>query len=307
MDSTTRLLLNKPNPDPVTGDFVDISKLNENADKIDAAISATPCTSATRPASPFQGQIILETDTGRMYVRLGSSWVQLMVSAGATGSFLSHIESQRPTSSDVVIRHKLAADSQYRFQLFGDGRLLIGDGASAQDTNLYRGGTSLLKTDDAFQAVGAFNSHLVALKTGNETLPLSTITMQDDDHLFISVEANATYLLDGDIIYYAAVGADLQAGWSLPAGASMEWSGNSASATHTGTPSFEGSIKFESRNITQTQSWGGTGTIIHAAPRGCVQTAGTAGLLRFRWAQQTSVADNNIVYAKSWIRLHRVA
>lgn len=33
------------------------------------------CTSSTRPASPFQGQCIYETDTNRLYVWNGSSWV----------------------------------------------------------------------------------------------------------------------------------------------------------------------------------------------------------------------------------------
>jgi hypothetical protein len=33
------------------------------------------CTSSTRPASPFEGQIIYETDTDRVLVYNGSSWI----------------------------------------------------------------------------------------------------------------------------------------------------------------------------------------------------------------------------------------
>jgi len=33
------------------------------------------CTSSTRPASPFEGQVIFETDTDRLYVYNGSAWV----------------------------------------------------------------------------------------------------------------------------------------------------------------------------------------------------------------------------------------
>lgn len=309
MDSTARLGMNKPNPDPVTGDPVDITKLNENFDKIDAAINATLCTSTTRPSSPFQGQVIQETDTGRIYARIGSSWVQFLISAGATGAFLSHIESQRPSTFDHVLRHKLAGDTEYRLIIRADGQIQIGQGGTTPpDVNLYRASANNLKTDNALIVQGALNAHLVAVKTGNETLPPSTTTMQDDDHLFIGgLAANATYILDGDIIYYAAVGADLQAGWSAPAGSTMEWSSWAPSASHTGSPAYEGVLKFESRNISQTQAWGGTGAIIHAMPRGCLQTSGTTGTLRFRWAQQAAVADSNIVYAKSWIRLQRVA
>lgn len=152
--TTPRLLLQKPNPDPVTGDVVDIAVLNANFDKLDSVVSATPCTSSTHPPTPFQGQIILETDTGRMYVWSGAAWVQLLLSAAAPGAFLSHIESQRPTASDVVIRHKLAGDAQYRVQLLGSGYLALGDGANPTDTNLYRRGAGLLGTDQSFRASG---------------------------------------------------------------------------------------------------------------------------------------------------------
>jgi hypothetical protein len=33
------------------------------------------CTSTTRPASPFEGQVIFETDTDRLYVYNGTAWV----------------------------------------------------------------------------------------------------------------------------------------------------------------------------------------------------------------------------------------
>lgn len=35
---------------------------------------AIPCTSTSRPASPFEGMLICETDTGRVLIRLGGSW-----------------------------------------------------------------------------------------------------------------------------------------------------------------------------------------------------------------------------------------
>lgn len=65
--STTRLALYKPGggltgailPDEVA----DIDKINSNMDLIDAAIGLTICTSTTRPATPYNGQPIYETDT----------------------------------------------------------------------------------------------------------------------------------------------------------------------------------------------------------------------------------------------------
>lgn len=66
--TTTRLALRKPNPAP-GGDNVSVANdLNANWDKLDSAVSFTVCTNATRPATPFQGQAIFETDTGNSYV-----------------------------------------------------------------------------------------------------------------------------------------------------------------------------------------------------------------------------------------------
>lgn len=73
MTTTTRLGLTKP----AGSDLVDISVLNVNSDKIDAAVGAKVVTSGTRPSTPFDGQIIYETDTQKSYVYRSStsSWV----------------------------------------------------------------------------------------------------------------------------------------------------------------------------------------------------------------------------------------
>ena len=70
--NTTKLALSKP--DGV--DLVDVAVLNGNFDKIDAASGATVCTSTTRPATPFNGQIIFETDTlnALVYRTSTTSW-----------------------------------------------------------------------------------------------------------------------------------------------------------------------------------------------------------------------------------------
>jgi hypothetical protein len=67
--STTRLGLRKPDPTDTVSVSLD---LNANADKLDAAIGATVCTSGARPGSPFQGQLIFETDTNRLLYYPGS-------------------------------------------------------------------------------------------------------------------------------------------------------------------------------------------------------------------------------------------
>ena len=73
--NTTKLALSKPDGT----DLVDIAVLNGNFDKIDAASGATICTSSTRPASPWNGQVIFETDTlnALVYRTATSSWAIL--------------------------------------------------------------------------------------------------------------------------------------------------------------------------------------------------------------------------------------
>ena len=73
--NTTKLALTKPDGT----DLVDIAVLNANADKIDAASGATICTSTTRPASPWNGQVIFETDTlnALVYRSSTSSWTTI--------------------------------------------------------------------------------------------------------------------------------------------------------------------------------------------------------------------------------------
>lgn len=77
---TSRLVLTKPDGNPSTGDFVDIATLNANSDKIDASVGAVACTSAARPASPFNGQFARETDTLALILWNGSAWVYVATS-----------------------------------------------------------------------------------------------------------------------------------------------------------------------------------------------------------------------------------
>lgn len=77
--STTRLGLRKPDPDPVTGDDINVAlDISGSMDKIDAAVGCAVCTSGTRPGSPWQGQLIFETDTGKVQVWNGSAWKHII-------------------------------------------------------------------------------------------------------------------------------------------------------------------------------------------------------------------------------------
>lgn len=176
MDFTSRLALNKPNPDPVTGDVVDITKLNDNADKIDSVISFTICTSTARPSSPFQGQAILETDTGNAYVWGGSAWIPILVGnnigigtardansarklkilqSGANGSLSNVlIEQTGAAAGSRALSVKAGGEANERWWIDYDGKMQWGPGTAGADVNLYRSAADTLKTDDNLTVVG---------------------------------------------------------------------------------------------------------------------------------------------------------
>lgn len=72
---TTRLKLLKPTP----SETVDVSSaLDANFDLLDGLVPNTACTAAARPALPFDGQFIWETDTGiiRVWNATLARWLQ---------------------------------------------------------------------------------------------------------------------------------------------------------------------------------------------------------------------------------------
>ena len=59
---------------PDTSENVTISQLTGDLDLIDDAAGLYVCTSSTRPSSPYQGQLIYETDTQAVAYYNGSAW-----------------------------------------------------------------------------------------------------------------------------------------------------------------------------------------------------------------------------------------
>lgn len=164
---TTRLGLRKPDPNPVTGDFVDVANdLNNNWDIIDGKIGFTVCTSGTRPATPFQGQHIYEADTGNTLLCVSTGpavWKRLYAESQST--WLQGFDVTRAAASPVFST-KVTGDAQQRLIIDSGGVSLWGSGAIAGDTNLYRSAADTLKTDDTFVAANLTTAGAVTA-TGN--------------------------------------------------------------------------------------------------------------------------------------------
>ena len=67
---TARLGLAKPSD----GENYDVDVVNANSDAIDQAIGARVATSTTRPATPYRGQVIFETNTLLTMIWTGAEW-----------------------------------------------------------------------------------------------------------------------------------------------------------------------------------------------------------------------------------------
>ena len=97
--STTTTKLGLIKPDFV--DNVDISEINDNMDDLDAAAGASIVTSGTRPASPWAGQVIYETDTLSAKIWNGTAWVDV----GGPGSLgdIDGVSITSPSSGDSLV------------------------------------------------------------------------------------------------------------------------------------------------------------------------------------------------------------
>ncbi|WP_192581079.1 hypothetical protein [Micromonospora noduli] len=135
-----------------------------------------------------------------------------------------------------------------------------------------------------------------AYKTMDETVTSST-TLQDDDHLFVSVVVGAVYDLRLRAFVNSNVTPDFKFGWSYPSGTTITWAVVDVQA---GTTAGK-------RSQSDVEAVASTGASQLLSVDGTVIVGGTGGTLRFRWAQNGSNAAATTVQAGSSLRLERVA
>lgn len=141
---------------------------------------------------------------------------------------------------------------------------------------------------------------VLAYKSADETVNNSS-TLQNDNHLVISVVANAAYTVDLYAIYNSNSTANLKVDYTMPAGAALSQmvfiSGGTLSAIQhgvsLGTVGAVNGIAGISAD---------TGLQMH----GVLTTGGTSGNLTFRWAQNVANASNTIMRTGSYLRAQRI-
>lgn len=208
----------------------------------------------------------------------------LETAAGATGKVTAHAAASDP--------HGDRAWATGQFYPLSSGNALNG----------FLDDALLRITDLEARMAAAEQEVRTAVKTADEQVVSST-TLQDDDHLALSVVAGGWYAIEAFLDVEGDPAGDITIGWSVPAGATMTWTEGGISAGNTNNI---GSIKL-ARNDAGASS--GVGIIAAGSsvrPAGRLTVGGTPGTLQLRWAQTGSSGTPTIVKTGSFLRLTRI-
>jgi hypothetical protein len=145
---------------------------------------------------------------------------------------------------------------------------------------------------------------LYARKSASEAAPTSNTTLQDDDELFVPVEANASYFVDGYLRYVAASATpDLKLNYTYPSGASFarsDW--GVPTTTTTVADSIDTRLASTGDSLR-----GGDANPRSIFMKGELVVSSTSGTFRVQFAQNTSSVDSVTMLSSSRIVLTRYA
>lgn len=132
---------------------------------------------------------------------------------------------------------------------------------------------------------------------------LNSVALQDDNELFAALVAGRTYRIEAGILFDAAAAADLKY--------SFTWPGD-ATAYHGEVPTWTGADAFAATSVREASDASApigaaaVGTNRLLLIKGSIKVV-TAGILQFRWAQNTLDAANATrVRAGSYLSLSRL-
>jgi len=132
------------------------------------------------------------------------------------------------------------------------------------------------------------------VKPSDQSLTSNT-TLQNDNDLVVSLQANTSYHFECFLDYEGgtAGAADIKWGWTLPAGITLRY----IALYENLTPTLAGAVTWGSADVVQAQS-NGAGNRRGIFMNGACTTV-SAGNMQLQWAQNTSSATATIVHANS--------
>lgn len=145
---------------------------------------------------------------------------------------------------------------------------------------------------------------LSVVKTGNQTVN-NTATNVTDNHLVLSLAANATYHVSLVLIVYGPAAADWKQLWSAPAGAAGTRFTHGPSSLTTTVRNTQ--INFRSAPLTTSLTYGTDGSEASVIREEIwLTTSGTAGNLALTWSQAVATVGDTRVERGSWMSAYRV-
>lgn len=137
---------------------------------------------------------------------------------------------------------------------------------------------------------------IVARKTATETVNNSS-AIQNDDELFIALEASTLYYIEVDVIWTSGATPDFKFDFSCPSGLTGSYNviALAGAATFFGNVAWTGSAS----------TLDGDGTTKHHRIYGPALTS-SAGTMQFRWAQGTTNLSDTQVFAFSLMQAKKL-
>lgn len=144
---------------------------------------------------------------------------------------------------------------------------------------------------------------LTAVKTADQTV-VNSSTLQNDNHLTVTVEANTNYILEAVLLLQVQSVGSFQAQFSAPSGATL---GAQEIRNTSG-----GSVFSSGNYISQLGSIFESGAVTYTAGtsyfrvEGTLFVSSTAGTFNLQWAQSVSNATGTILKKGSYLKLTKV-
>jgi hypothetical protein len=150
-----------------------------------------------------------------------------------------------------------------------------------------------------------FVNTLFVRKTGTQSVSGSTVLV-NDTQLTLNVAASAIYELSSLLLYDGDAAGDLQLGWSVPAGTTLDYAAMGLGVTAT-LFTDDQTAYFNLSTVNPSVGALGAGTTCAVRLSGLLVVGGTAGAVTFRWAQRTASATATRVFANSYLYFRRLS
>lgn len=163
---------------PATTENYDVAVVNANNTKIDSLLGYVICTSSTRPSSPYEGMVAVESDTLRRMIYFQGAWrddgARPVIGGNTAATAMVSWRTTSTISGNRMFGAKATPDTQDAFTIDFDGKMQWGPGGTTNpDVNLYRSGSGVLRTDGVIMSAGGDAQYIQA---NVQTIATSTTT-----------------------------------------------------------------------------------------------------------------------------------